>query len=343
MTAVRKPGREGAGRTGGRIFGLRYEIIRELSGESGATLVLVALALVVLLGCASLVTDIGLVYTTRTRLVNTADAAALAGVQELPGDPERARDVAEEYAAENGVRPEELVVEVAADRRSLTVRPRRRVQFLFARVLGFTDEDVEAAATAVVAPLTGAAGVVPFSIEEQELLFGQEYVLKEGAGNGPARDGDDGRKHGWYGALDLDNSPGGGASDYRERVENGYPDLLRVGDRVLTEAGNMSGPTVKAVNYRISQCRDGCAFDNLQRGCPRVVIVPVVRVVEGNGNHPKEVEIRGFAAFFLEGVGGQGSENYVTGRFINTIASGEMSGEMQEGQDYGLYAVRLVH
>ncbi|MDN5375576.1 MAG: hypothetical protein PWQ39_616 [Thermacetogenium sp.] len=338
------PPAAGPRRRGRRATGRgNVNIIKILSGERGTALVLVAFALVVILGCASLVTDIGLVYTTRTRLINTADAAALAGVQELPGEPERAREVAEEYAAANGISPEELVVEVAADRRSLTVRPHRQVQFLFARVLGFTGQDVEAAATAVVAPLTGASGVVPFSIEEQELEFGREYVLKEGAGNGPAQDGDDGKKHGWYGALDLDNSPGGGADDYRERVKNGYPGLLRVGDRVLTEAGNMSGPTTEAVNYRIGRCREGCTFENAQRGCPRVVIVPVVRVVEWQGNHPKEVEIRGFAAFFLEGVGGQGKDNYVAGRFIRTVASGELTEEMQEGQDYGLYGVRLVH
>lgn len=307
--------------------------------ERGTALVLVACALVVLLGCAALVTDIGLVYTCRTRLTNTADAAALAGVQELPWDSARAQEVALEYAAANGVSAEELDVEVAADSRSITVRPRRKVQFLFARVLGFSEQEVGATATAVVAPLTGAVGVVPFSIEEQELDYGREYVLKEGAGNGIAQDGPDGKKYGWYGALDPDNIPGGGVNDYRERIKNGYQELLRVGDLILTESGNMSGPTSAGIAYRIRQCRCGCRFDNFRRDCPRVVIVPVVSVVNWQENHPKKVEIKGFAAFFLEGVGGQGNDNYVIGRFIETV----YSGEMQNGKDYGLYAVRLAH
>jgi len=58
---------------------------------------------VVLLGCASLVTDVGLLYTSRNRLINAADAAALAGAQELPDKPEMAEAVAREYAKDNGV------------------------------------------------------------------------------------------------------------------------------------------------------------------------------------------------------------------------------------------------
>lgn len=314
-------------------------IIHQARDEKGTALVLVALALVALLGCTALVTDVGLLYSHRARLVNAADAAALAGVQELPERPQTARVVAEDYAEANGIKPDQLELEVADDCRSLTVNVSRTVQLLFARVLGISSQDVKAAATAAVAPLSGVVGVVPFSIEEQELTFDREYVLKEGAGSGGAGEGEDGRMHGWYGALDPDNRSGGGASDYRERVKNGFQGMLRVGDVVLTEAGNMSGPTADGVEYRISQCKEGCTFENFTRDCPRLVIVPVVRVVEEEGGHPKSVEIRGFAAFFLEGVEGQGNKNNVIGRFVRTV----YPGEMQAGADYGVYAARLIH
>ncbi len=314
-------------------------IILQIRDEKGTALVLVALALVGLLGCVALVTDVGLLYSHRARLVNAADAAALAGVQELPDCPDAARAVARDYAEANGVPPDQLEIEVAADNSSLTVKPRRSVQLFFARVLGISSQEVKAAATAAVAPLSGAFGVVPFGIEEQELILGQEYVLKEGAGNGGAEEGEDGRMHGWYGALDPDSRSSGGASDYRERVKYGYQGMLRVGDLVLTEAGNMSGPTADGVEYRISQCTEGCTFENFRRDCPRLVVVPVVRVVEEEEGHPKRVEVRGFAAFFLEGVEGQGNENSVIGRFLRTV----YPGEMQAGADYGLYAVKLTH
>lgn len=303
-----------------------------ITSEQGAVLVLVALGMVVLLGCASFVTDIGLLYTSRNHLINTADAAALAGAQELPDQPELAEAVARDYSRANGVAEECLDVKISTDNRSITVRPRRDVQFLFARVLGFTEQEVNAEATALTAPLTGAVGIVPFSIEEQELEMGERYFLKEGAG-GPAKAGPDGRRCGWYGALDPDNHPGGGANDYRERIKHGYQMKLQVGDRILIESGNMSGPTTQGVEYRIKQCKNGCTHDNFDLDCPRVMIIPVIKPVNS-----KEVEIRGFAAFFLEGVQGQGKDNYVIGRFVRMVSSGELGG----GTDYGAYAVKLI-
>lgn len=314
----------------GKIDKLIVNITQAISNEQGAVLVLVALGLVVLLGCASLVIDVGLLYTSRSRLMNTADAAALAGAQELPMNPDLAMEVARVYVLSNGISEDELLVEIGADQQSITVKPQQDVHFLFARVLGFTDQEVSASATAFTGSLTGAIGVVPFSIEEQELERGMEYVLKQGAG-GTAVAGSDGKMHGWYGALDYD---GGGADQYREHIKNGYQTILRVGDRILIESGNMSGPTAQGVEYRIAQCKKGCSHNDFDPECPRVMLIPVIRVVSS-----EEVEITGFAAFFLEGVGGHGIDNYVIGRFVKMVISGELGG----GTDYGAYAVKLLH
>ncbi|KKL08384.1 hypothetical protein LCGC14_2576400, partial [marine sediment metagenome] len=54
----------------------------------GAIIVMVAVMLVVLLGCVALAVDIGYLYVARAELQRTADAAALAGVSELPESPE---------------------------------------------------------------------------------------------------------------------------------------------------------------------------------------------------------------------------------------------------------------
>jgi Flp pilus assembly protein TadG len=300
-----------------------------LTQQEGSILVLVAVGLVALLACASLVTDIGLLYTSRSRLVNTADAAALAGAQELPINPELAVEVARDYALANGVSENQLLIELGADQRSITVRPRQDVYFLFGRVLGFTEQEVQAAATAFTGALTGAVGVVPFSIQEQELQEGREYVLKNGAGI--ADSGDDGRMHGWYGALALSGS---GANEYRKCIENGYTGMLRVGDRIPIESGNMSGPTEQGVDHRIKQCKDGCTYKDFKPDCPRVMVVPMVSPVSSG-----KVEVTGFAAFFLEGVGGSGNDNYVSGRFVKMVVSGESGG----GTDYGAYVVKLLH
>lgn len=53
--------------------------LAERSRQSGATAVIVAICLVVLVGFAALAIDIGFLYSTRNELQNTADAGALAG------------------------------------------------------------------------------------------------------------------------------------------------------------------------------------------------------------------------------------------------------------------------
>lgn len=79
--------------------------LRGLAAEGGQAIVLVVISLVVLLGMAALVIDIGYAYYTHRSLQASADAAALAGAQELP-DGARAVAVAREYTAESGAKNE---------------------------------------------------------------------------------------------------------------------------------------------------------------------------------------------------------------------------------------------
>ncbi len=299
----------------------------------GAVVVLVALAMTALLGLAALVADFGLLASFRVHLANACDAAALAGAQELPGRPEEAEAIARAYAAANGVAPEEVEAEVSPDCRELTVRARREMSLFFARALGFARARVAAAAMARVAPLAAVRGAVPFAVEDQQLVVGKPYVLKEGSGS-PEEFRD--VISGWYGALDLDGLRGGGARDYEERVKFGYEGVVRVGDVLPVEPGNMSRPTTRGVAYRLSQCRDGCTWDNFRRGCPRLVLVPVVRPEPGKGE--KMVRVVGFAAFFLEEVGGTGEDSYVRGRFVQYVGPGEAG----EAGEYGAFGVKLV-
>ena len=52
-----------------------------ITNEKGSAIVLVALAMTVFLGMVSLVTDTGLIFVSKARLVNAVDAAVLAGAQ----------------------------------------------------------------------------------------------------------------------------------------------------------------------------------------------------------------------------------------------------------------------
>lgn len=66
-------------------------------------LVLFALMLGVLTGFVAMTIDVGLFFHERQHLQNVADAAALAGAQELPDDMVAAEQIAREYAEKNGL------------------------------------------------------------------------------------------------------------------------------------------------------------------------------------------------------------------------------------------------
>jgi len=71
------------------------------AGEEGQVAIVVALMLTVMLGFGALVVDVGLNWAARTQLQSAADAAALAGAAELPGQPDEALAKATEYMLDN--------------------------------------------------------------------------------------------------------------------------------------------------------------------------------------------------------------------------------------------------
>ena len=82
-------------------------------GERGQILVLFTLVLVILMGLAALVIDVGVLRKANQDLWNSLDAGALAGAPELPGDGAAAEAAALRYAAANypGLDPNTVHVE----------------------------------------------------------------------------------------------------------------------------------------------------------------------------------------------------------------------------------------
>lgn len=54
-----------------------------------------------------------------------------------------------------------------------------------------------------------------------------------------------------YGPIDPDNSLSGGANDYRDRFMFGCQMPIEINDRLVSESGNMRGPTDQAVEFRV--------------------------------------------------------------------------------------------
>lgn len=334
--------------------------------ERGSVLVLVTLSLTVLLGFCAIVTDVGLLYAQKAHLQNSVDAAALAGVQELPNDVSQAELKAKDYANRNGV--PDVNVTFGANNAKIIVQVTQQVPTYFARIWGITEEQISVSARAMMVPPTGLSGAVPLSIQEQNFIKGQKYVLKSGGGFGSSdwyldddknnvvkKSGEESGTSGWYGALEL---TGTGANNYETDLANGYTGTLRVGQILDVKHGNMSGPTADAINTRFS--RDTRipknTIDNYDRNAPQILYIPIVKIIAESGNSIQQVQIVGFAAFFLEKVAGNGNDSIVTGWFIRTLASnGETSAKLSDllkteqdmesgvaSNDFGLYTPKLV-
>ncbi|MDD3364950.1 MAG: pilus assembly protein TadG-related protein [Syntrophomonas sp.] len=301
-----------------------------LRNEKGTVVVVLAIAMSVLAGFTALVTDVGFKYFNEAKLVNALDSAVLAGVQELPADPQLALEQAVNYADLNGILGGESSFQVDVSNRSVSGTANRQLGLFFARVLGFETTQVSASSKARIAPISSTGGIVPFGVIKEAYTFGQEVTLKEGAG--------DQSYSGWFGALRLG---GTGALVYRDNIKYGYPEIISIGDVLEIESGNMSGPTRAGIEYRLDECHHvpQCSINSYVHGCSRILIVPMVNIEDINeGGHPASVRVVGFAAFLVNEYIGNGQESNVVGYFINYVASGTTS---ENGSDFGLYGSQL--
>jgi Flp pilus assembly protein TadG len=295
-----------------------WRILRSVwQQEFGQGLVLGALAMVVILGFAAMAVDVGLFLHERRDLQKSADAAALAGVQELPGAPAEAEAKVHEWADKNGIDiagGELEAVEVGttyAENDTVTVRVQRDVPFVFARVLGFSSDTMRADATARVGSPSWADNVMPWALtksSQEAATYGNEVILKYSA--------DDTAVSGNFNAMALMGATG--AADYRQAIIDGVETC--VGCTESTEPGNMTGPTEAGLEDRLGGTSDDCdtflevfepvdggdtwqfvdddcnPWEEEGEGSGRVVLIPVIDDLDAGRD---EVIVIRFALVFL--------------------------------------------
>jgi hypothetical protein len=124
--------------------------------------------LVSFLALTGLAIDAGRLYVARAELTRALDAAALAGVIELP-DIDAAQDRAAAYMDEN--EPDAVLTFPSAGENQFRVKGTRNVDLLFMRIVGFSDLDIKANAaagfgiipsdTVLLVDATGSMGASP--------------------------------------------------------------------------------------------------------------------------------------------------------------------------------------
>jgi Tfp pilus assembly protein PilX len=301
--------------------------------ERGQTLLLFVLALTVLIGFVAMAIDVGLLFEDRRHLQNTADAAALAGVAELPRDPAMAKQKAAEWAVSNGVSSSEIKsVEVRTTdfpNDTLAVEVETTFDWIFGRVLGQTSSAVSAKAAAQVGSLAGGGDLMPWAMVVGESACLDDNGLPKPAADCSVKLGAESGVTGWYGALDLDGN-GGGSSEYESNIIDGQAETAYCSrgqtepDCEATQAdalsGNKVGGTGQGIATRLqAEPTPGCddngngtddfneVFESNTSGSsaayvvvcpdsPRLVIIPIVTL---NGIPVKTVTIEGWALAYL--------------------------------------------
>jgi Flp pilus assembly protein TadG len=311
--------------------------------DHGQATVLTVLFLVVLLGMAALVLDIGSWYRADRATQSTADAAALAGAQALPGDSATANTLALQYATKNGGLGSGGVTFsskiVANDTIKVTVK--RPAPTFFAKIFGKNTVTVGSTATARSEGVSAVKYVAPIVVHYKHPLLnckgpaskpncapdfgpthpttlGLEDLHKPGGGSGA----------GAFGLLNLnygDSSGNIGAGTLADWLLNGYEDELPLGTYY-------SAPSA---NFNNSQFQDSLSA---VRG--KEVLFPVYRLLTGPGSNAK-YDIIGWVGFVITSFDTSGSSGTLTGYFTSYTASGVQA--TTGGNPYfGVHKVELV-
>lgn len=324
-----------------------------VASERGISTVIFALVLPVVMGMQALVVDGTRLFVERRALQNAADAAALAAAIYLPSiDPivlDRARDAAIEYAGLNGYEisaADVLFSSDATENDRVTVHTDAEVSFFLAGGLGISLGSVSSRGAAQIGIVGGLGGVMPWGVEEPAggFIFGAEYCLKMGSGGNGGQCS--GANQGNFQALDIDDTGTSSSNEYRDRIRWGSSTTVRIGQVKNVSTGNMQGPTQQGTGCSGNAGRisgnsstfeqvveaDDDGYRVLDWSNSRLILIPVVVFPEAH-----QALVTGFAAFFLEACGPNGS---VTGRFIDTVVPGGEWVGFQPG--VGTRAVRLV-
>ena len=271
---------------------------------------MVGIGIMSLFGMTALVTDFGRISLSRQRLVNAVDSAAIAAARDFVfiEDPYTrdmiARQRAVDVAVTNGAPIGGISVDIVNNK--ISVNAEQSVSLIMSRAFGISQRTVRAHAAAMVGSITSYLGVAPLTIKEQPLIYGQLVTLKYGSPDSPGN----------FGALAL---AGRGSRNYKYNLINGFSHVVKLGETLDTEPGNMNGPT-DGIDERLGRCTNGCTYDNFEPNCPKILVIPTHRDdLQGRD----QITVTGFAAFFVDREATGSSDDEIKGYFVRMAAEGD--------------------
>ena len=307
-----------------------------LRSERGQAFVLVAVAMVMCMGMAALVLDVGNWFRDKRRLQGTVDAAALAGAQQLPDDASGAQGQALSYANKNGgdVAGANIVITSQYQANdTITVTGQRNDPGIFSKVIAIPGADITAKATARVGPPAQALHVAPMVV-----YCGHQLIQNCDNNNTPqfnvptTMDFDPMGAPGAFGMLNLDGENGTvGSSNESQWIETGFDKYLGLGKYKSDPGAKFSSQNIQsALSDRLNT----------------VLLFPVFKTLDGTGQNA-QYDIIGWIGFYLTGYHVHGNSATLDGYFTSYIAQGILS-TSAPGSDgvpssfFGVKSIQLI-
>ena len=293
-----------------------------LRSDSGQAMLFVVVALLGLVGLVSLVVDGGSWFRTQRQVQTAADAAALAGAQNLPIDQTGARSTAISYAQQNfsGIAAPTITFPSAAEIDVVAAKPVNGI------ILPALNATARAHARAQVSAPSSLKNVAPIAVYKgyacivtNPTCFGQTVVLGFDDDNpfDPTKSK--------FGLLDLDRDGSAGTGDMKNWLDNGYPDFLPINTTYPPANGEKNG-----IKKELQDAADA----------HRTLLFPVYDTATVPGYH-----VIGWAAFVIDNIGKwAGKEHVLTGHFVTFLATDLAAGNpiTDPSLDFGVHVITLT-
>lgn len=312
---------------------------RNSRGERGSITIFTGLAMLVILGMGAFVTDLGIGYIRANEVQNAADAAALAGSEELPlmDDSQWSSvvvPVAESYAQENGI-DDVTVTKVTNSSGKIIgvkVEAEKLVDNTMIRVLSSSNDtlDIHRDATARIFTITEVsegANLVPIGINV-------DMIDDPGFDGSIAIDIDPSDesavKYGWMffdKAYDGNNNANSKLKDW---MEGGYDGTIKIGDELPWTNGSRSS-TVMSYNDLVG----------------KEVVAPIYEVIDfvegGNKEDTATVRIVGFVVIKIEPLeSGEKKNKDMRATFVKYANITGTPSDDEDIVEYRVYSSKLI-
>jgi len=307
----------------------------KIRNDNGQATVITVVFLVVLLGMAALVLDIGSWYRADRATQSTADAAALAGAQSLPYNTSNASSLAVQYANKNGggVNSSDVTITSSpyANNDTIKVQVHRTASGVFTKLFGVNQVGVGSKATARSSLMQSAQYVAPIGVNVKHPklkgtascpCFGQanQTTLPLGKTGAP----------GSFDLLNIDGSKGGtGGQILADWILRGYSGYLPIGSYLSDTGAKWNDSLVQnALEQRMNT--------------DPVLLFPVYDTLSGSGSNAI-YHVVGWVAFHVTGHSASGTSGSITGWFTQVTWDGiESHAGDGSNPDLGARTVKLI-